>query len=126
MQDGAPLHKATIVGDWFIRNLLERWIGRGNSSNIVNGPESSPQVFLVPKTLNFKKKSGGQLSAVAFGSETPLSDNIDTFETFSLQRLTRLLRALISSNYKNEYTILKLFLYRFQIYLHNFSGTVKN
>ena len=42
-------------------------------------PESSPQVFLIPKTLNLKKKSGGHLSAVAFGSERPLSENIYTF-----------------------------------------------
>ena len=42
-------------------------------------PESSPRVFLFPKTLNLKKKSGGHLSVVAFGSERPLSENIYTF-----------------------------------------------
>ena len=42
-------------------------------------PESSPQVFLVPKALNLKKKSGGHLSVVAFGSERPVSENIYTF-----------------------------------------------
>ena len=64
-------------------------------------PESSPHVFLLPKILNMKKKSGGRLSVVAFGSERPLSEIFILLETFSLQRLTRLLRALISSNYKN-------------------------
>ena len=38
-----------------------------------------PHVFLLPKTLNLKKKSGGHLSVVAFGSERPLSENIYTF-----------------------------------------------
>ena len=42
-------------------------------------PESSPHVFLLPKTLNLKKKSGGHLSVVAFGSERPLSENSYTF-----------------------------------------------
>ena len=42
-------------------------------------PESSPHVFLLPKTLNLKKKSGGHLSVVAFGSERPLTENIYTF-----------------------------------------------
>ena len=42
-------------------------------------PESSPHVFLLPKTLNLKKKSGGHLSVVAFGSERLLSENIYTF-----------------------------------------------
>ena len=42
-------------------------------------PESSPHVFLLPKTLNLKKKSGGHLSVVVFGSERPLSENIYTF-----------------------------------------------
>ena len=42
-------------------------------------PESFPHVFLLPKTLNLKKKSGGHLSVVAFGSERPLSENIYTF-----------------------------------------------
>ena len=53
------------------------------------------------KTLDLKKKSGGHLSVVAFGSERPLTRIFILFETFSLQRLTRLLRALVSSNYKN-------------------------
>ena len=39
-------------------------------------PESFSHVFLLPKTLNLKKKSGGHLSLVAFGSERPLSVNI--------------------------------------------------
>ena len=42
-------------------------------------PESSPHVFLLPKTLNLKKKSGAHLSVVAFGSERHLSENIYTF-----------------------------------------------
>ena len=42
-------------------------------------PESSLHVFLLPKTLNLKKKSGGHQSVVAFGSEWPLSENIYTF-----------------------------------------------
>ena len=42
-------------------------------------PESSPHVFLLPQTLNLKKKSRGHLSVVAFGSERPLSENIYTF-----------------------------------------------
>ena len=42
-------------------------------------PESSPHVFLLPKTLNLKKKSDGHLSVVAFGSEGPLSENIYSF-----------------------------------------------
>ena len=37
-------------------------------------PESSTHVFLLPKTLNLKKKS-----VVAFASERPLSENIYTF-----------------------------------------------
>ena len=42
-------------------------------------PESSSHVFLLPKTLNLKKKSGGYLSVVAFGSERPLTVNIYSF-----------------------------------------------
>ena len=42
-------------------------------------PESSPHVFLLTKTLNLKKKSGGHLSVVAFGSERPVTENIYTF-----------------------------------------------
>ena len=42
-------------------------------------PPSSPHVFLLPKNLNLKKKSGGHLSAVAFVSERPLTENIYTF-----------------------------------------------
>ena len=42
-------------------------------------PESSPHVFLLPKTLNLKKKSGSHLSVVAFSSERPLTENIYTF-----------------------------------------------
>ena len=42
-------------------------------------PERSPHVFLLPKTLNLKKKSGGHLSVVAFGSERPLTENIYSF-----------------------------------------------
>ena len=42
-------------------------------------PESFHHVFLLPKTLNLKKKSGGHLSVVAFGSERPLTENIYTF-----------------------------------------------
>ena len=43
------------------------------------GRRVRPHVFLLPKTLNLKKKSGGHLSVVAFGSERPLSENIYTF-----------------------------------------------
>ena len=42
-------------------------------------PERSPHVFLLPKTLNLKEKSGGHLSVVAFGCERLLSENIYTF-----------------------------------------------
>ena len=42
-------------------------------------PESYPHVFLLPKTLDLKKKSEGHLSVVAFGSESPLTENIYTF-----------------------------------------------
>ena len=43
------------------------------------GWRAPPCFFLLPKTLNLKKKLGGYLSAVAFGSEKPLSENIYTF-----------------------------------------------
>ena len=58
------------------RNLFSPWAKRFRG---VIRPESSPHVFLLTKTLNLKKKSGGHLSVVAFGSERPLSENIYTF-----------------------------------------------
>jgi len=45
-------------------------------------PESSPPCFLGSQDHKFKEKFGGHLSAVAFGSEKPLSENIYFLKRF--------------------------------------------